>query len=222
MNNTTNLQIMIVDDHQMFIDGIKLLLETEKHIEIVAEANDGQQALDFLAHTNPQLIITDVSMPVLSGIEFTRQAKVLYPHIKILVLTMFNDKGIINELIEAEADGYILKNTGKRELLNAIDRIISNGAYFCNEAIPLLSKKSQHNSCVNESSKLTPREEEIIRLICREYSTPEIAEKLCISPYTVDTHRKNILKKTNTKTLVGLIKYAVTSHIVDFNDKDNL
>lgn len=212
------INIIVVDDHQMFIDGVKMLLGTEEEINILAEANNGVEALKKLQEfPKTDLVITDINMPEMSGIELTQELRKTHPEMKILVLTMYNDRGIINEIIEAEADGYILKNTGKTELLKAIDKIAHNGTYYCNEVVSIIADKKYHKKIIEEENKLTPREIEILKLVCFEFSTPEIADKLCISPYTVDTHRKNILKKTNTKTIVGLIKYAIVHKIVNFD-----
>lgn len=215
MENTGSIvKILIADDHQMFLDGLKGLLLPDKNIRIMAEANNGEEAFKKLEEEEIDLVITDINMPVVSGIELTRNIKEKFPEIKILVLTMYNDRGIINEIIEAEADGYILKNTGKKELIKAIHKIANNGTYYCNEALSILEKPTKKK--VEPQNKLTPREKEILKLVCLEYSTPEIAEKLYISPYTVDTHRKNILKKAHTKTIVGLIKFAMDHKIVEF------
>lgn len=212
------IRVFIVDDHQMFIDGIKLLLEPDENIVIAGEANNGVIALEKIKQ-NPEidLVITDINMPEMSGIELTEELRGQFPEIKILVLTMYNDRGIINKVIEAEADGYILKNTGRAELIKAINKISDDGTYYCNEVVSIVSDSKERKKEIDEAAKLTARETEILKLVCFEYSTPEIADKLCISPYTVDTHRKNILKKAKTKTIVGLIKFAITHKFVNFD-----
>ena len=214
--NTQPLQMLLVDDHQMLIDGIKLLLQNEADIHIVAEAHNGLEALEILNTKTIDFVITDISMPQMSGIELTRKIKDLYPEIKILVLTMFNDREIINEIIEAEADGYILKNTGKQELLDAIRKIADNGTYFSKEIMPLILEKTykqKEKKIFEDTTELTNREIEILKLICQEYSSANIAEKLCISQHTVETHRKHIIQKTKTKTIVGLIRFAIERNI---------
>ncbi|PIP55033.1 MAG: DNA-binding response regulator [Bacteroidetes bacterium CG23_combo_of_CG06-09_8_20_14_all_32_9] len=217
MNEIKNspVEVMIVDDHQMFIDGIKLLLSKVKNIKIVAEALNGKQALEVLYSRKIDIVMTDISMPEMSGVELTRLIKKEFPQIKVLVVTMYNDYGIINEIIHSEAEGYILKNTGTQELINAITKISDNGTYYCNEMVSILMDNIKIENKQKEQTKnLTSRELEILKLICQEYSSSEIASKLFISKFTVDTHRKHILHKTNSGTLVGLIKFAIFNRLI--------
>jgi len=217
MNEELILQLMIVDDHQMLIDGLKSMLRKEKSIQIVAMANNGLEALKILRSvTEINFIITDINMPEMSGTELAKVVKTEFPDIKILVLTMFNDPAIVTEIMNVEAEGYILKNAGKQELISAIYKIANNGTYYSNEVISELMKDLKQTKIITENNKsLSQREIEILKLIVQENSTNQIAEKLFISPRTVDTHRKNILQKTNTKTLVGLIKYAFENKLTD-------
>src|ERR1035437_89009 len=203
-------QILLVDDHQMFLDGIKNLLVKEKNIHVAAEANTGKEALNVLAKIPIDLVITDINMPVMSGTDLTRQIKKDYPHVKVLVLTMYNDREIIHEIVMTEAEGYILKNSNKKELLNAINRITDHGTYYSNEVISIMTENFIAKEKIRDKTQeLSSREKEVISLICQELTTAEIAEKLFLSPLTVETHRKNILRKTNSKTIVGLIKFAI-------------
>jgi DNA-binding NarL/FixJ family response regulator len=212
-NNTIN--IVLVDDHQMLIDGIKALLKKEKNMVFVGTANNGNDALKLIEQLNPNLVITDINMPEMSGIELTKIIKKNFPETKVLVLTMFNEKAIISEILASEAEGYILKNTGREELVRAINKIAHNGTFFSSEVIETLMKEvKKEKKKEKEEAQLTPREIEIVKLIVEEFSTVEIAEKLFISPRTVDTHRKHILEKTQSKTVVGLIKYAFEYHLV--------
>jgi DNA-binding NarL/FixJ family response regulator len=215
---TTSLRIIIVDDHQMFIDGIKFLLESEKHIKVVGEALDGIQALNLLKNIQADIVITDIEMPKLNGIELSREIKKNYPDVKVIVLTMYNDKQIINEIVMTEAEGYILKNTGKQELIEAIDRVADNATYYSKEVVQILMENYHDNEKNDILHELSAREKQIISLICLELSTVEIAEKLFLSPLTVETHRKNILRKTRVKTIVGLIKFAIRNKL-DIEDK---
>lgn len=208
------IQILLVDDHQMFLDGIKNLLVKEKNLHVAAEANTGKEALDVLSKIPIDLVITDISMPVMSGTELTRQIKKDYPHVKVLVLTMYNDREIIHEIVMTEAEGYILKNSNKKELLNAINRISDHGTYYSNEVISIMTENFIAKEKIRDKTQeLSPREREVISLICQEFTTAEIAEKLYLSPLTVETHRKNILRKTNSKTIVGLIKFAIDNKL---------
>lgn len=208
------INILIVDDHQMFLDGIKNLLVKEKNLHVVAEANTGIEALDVLVKTPIDLVITDINMPEMSGTELTRQIKKDYPHIKVLVLSMYNDREIIHEIVMTEAEGYILKNSNKKELLNAISRIIDHGTYYSNEVISIMTENYVSKEKIRDrTQELSSREKEVISLVCQEFTTAEIAEKLFLSPLTVETHRKNILRKTNSKTIVGLIKFAIDNKL---------
>lgn len=208
------IKILIVDDHQMFLDGIKTMLSKEKNIEVVAEANNGRQALEKLTEVTVDMVITDINMPEMSGTELTKRIKELYPQVKVLVLTMYNDREIIHEIVMTEAEGYILKNSDKRELMNAINRIADHGTYYSNEVISIMTENYVKKEKIRDKThELSSREKEIIALICQELTTAEIAEKLFLSPLTVETHRKNILRKTNSKTLVGLIKFAIDNKL---------
>jgi DNA-binding NarL/FixJ family response regulator len=217
MNEEQILQLMIVDDHQMLIDGLKSMLRKEKSIQIVAMANNGLEALKILrSGAEINFIITDINMPEISGTELAKIVKTEFPEIKILVLSMFNDSAIVSEIMNVEAEGYILKNAGKQELISAIYKIANNGTYYSSEVISELMKDFKQTKIITENNKsLSQREIEILKLIVQENTTNQIAEKLFISPRTVDTHRKNILQKTNTKTLVGLIKFAFENKLTD-------
>lgn len=217
MNDQKILKIIIADDHQIMIDGIKSLLRKEKNIEIVAEANSAEEALRIVrSRDDINILITDINMLEMTGIELAKIVKKEFPAVKVLVLTMFNEPEITNEIIASEAEGYILKNTGKQELIDAINKIADCGTYYSSDVISKLMIASKHKNQINENVKtLSPRELEIIKLIVKEYTTNQIAEKLFISPRTVDTHRKNIIQKINSKTLVGLIKFAIENKLAD-------
>lgn len=208
---------MLVDDHQIFIDGLKALLLDEPKIHIAAEALSGEQALQILNSKNIfiDIVITDISMPGMSGIELTKAIKKQFPDMKVMVLSMVKENEMVREIIMAEAEGYLLKKTNRQELLAAINSLANNGTYYSNEiaAVMVDAYKTEKRSDKNIKN-LSGREIEIIRLIVQEYSSEKIAEKLFISKHTVDTHRKNILEKTGSRTLVGLIKFAMQNHLV--------
>ena len=211
MEQATPKRIFIVDDHQMVIDGINLMLEGKPEFSVVGESTQPLLVSQLLENTAVDILITDVGMPEMSGVELSRLIKNKFPHIKILALSMFGDSQIIAEMIDAGIAGYILKNAGKKELIEALTKIADGQNYFGQEITLQLMKSFKRNQ---EELKLTDREIEIIRMIEKDMTTRDIAETLFISERTVETHRKNILHKTNTQTVVGLLKYAYERKII--------
>ncbi len=209
------INLLLVDDHVMLLDGLKMLLKNEPGIEIQAEATTAEKALEALKTHSINFVITDINLPGMSGIELSRKIKELYPKIKILVLSMFNEKSKVNEMINNGVNGYILKNTGKKELIDAIDKIWNGGLYFSDEIIETLMKASATEEKQVNSIVLTKREIEIVKMISTELTNGEIAEKLFLSERTVETHRKNIFKKTGSKSVVGLMNYAFENGLVE-------
>ncbi len=210
MNEPIN--VLIADDHQMVIDGLRSLLQQETRYRVVAEANNGQVAYELIA-ANPKAIhfvLTDISMPLLTGPQLCRMLKSEFPHIQVLVLSMYNNAPAVKEAVLAEADGYVLKNAGRDELLKAMYRISDGGTYFSQDIIPIIYGQYHKQKVQDEQlSQLTPREREVLALIVKELTSEEIAEKLFISKKTVDNHRQHLLEKTNSKSTVGLVKFAI-------------
>lgn len=214
--DTGSINIMIADDHQLVIDGIKSMLASEPSYFFAAEANNGQQALDQITADPDRfhMLISDISMPVLSGTELCRNIKQHYPHIKVLILSMYNSAVVVKEAVAAEADGYILKNTGKEEFLTALHRISDGGTYFTQDILPILYSQYQKEKKQEQLlANLSQREKEVLALIVKEHTSEEIAGKLFISKKTVDNHRANLLEKTHSKSTIGLVKYAIKNGI---------
>jgi DNA-binding NarL/FixJ family response regulator len=214
MSNSKNkTNILIVDDHQLVIDGLKSMLANEKNYVIKGEALNGQQALEMITSKPEeyQLVVTDITMPLMSGIELCKIVKEQFAHIKVLILSMHNSITIVKDALNAEADGYMLKNTGQDEFIKAIERVLGDGTYFSQDILPIILNLFQKEKKETLKNALSQREKEVLELIVQEYTSKEIAEKLFISKQTVDTHRINIMQKTDCKTLVGLIKYAIQS-----------
>jgi DNA-binding NarL/FixJ family response regulator len=212
------IKIIIADDHQMFIDGIKSLLKLDKKMTIVGEANNGQVVLDILEKTKTDIILMDVNMLVMDGIEATKQVRQKYPDVKILMLTMFNTRDYIEKVLRAGAHGYILKNTGKEELHEAIETVIRGESYFSKEVTERIMEGLQKKKATENNPmmvELTEREKDVLKLISEELTTQEIADKLFISHHTVETHRKNLISKLNVRNTAGLVKYAVHQGLVD-------
>lgn len=204
-------RIFIVDDHQMVVDGLRALLANEDKYFIAGSCNKPQEALEMLSDLSIDILLTDINMPEVSGVELTRNVKKKYPQIKVLALSMFGERHVIKEMIDAGISGYILKNTGKQELLAALDKISLGQKFFGEEVTNELMKSFTDD---NDSSHLTNREIEIIRLIEKEHNNRQIADLLFISERTVETHRKNIFRKTNTQSVIGLLKYAYEHKII--------
>lgn len=210
MTNINN-KLFIVDDHQLVIDGIQSLLNKDDSYKVVGCCNRPLEVLKQLEETPTDILLTDINMPEMSGVELTRLVKKRFPLIKVIALSMFGDKEVIREMIDAGISGYILKNTGKQELLYALSQIIDGHTYFSKEVTAELMKMPTYQ---NGTGGLTNREIEIIRLIEKELSNRQIADKLFISERTVETHRKNIFRKTSTQSVIGLLKYGYEHKII--------
>lgn len=208
------IKILIVDDHQMLLDGIKSLLKGEKKYELIGEANDGKAAFEIMEKNLPHILLTDINMPGMSGYELTKEVKKKFPEVKIIALSMFNDRAVIADMLSAGINGYILKNTGKEELLHALQKVIDGGVFYSTEVSEQIMRSFADDKIENEAIALTTREIEIVKLIAKEYSNIKIAEELFISERTVETHRKNIFRKTETKSVIGLLNYARQHKII--------
>jgi two-component system nitrate/nitrite response regulator NarL len=196
----------------MLIDGIKALLFNEDEFELVGEALRAGEALEKLKKRKADILITDINMPDISGIELTRSVRLIHPGQKILALSMFGEKTTITDMMDAGVSGYILKNTGKQELLSALRTIAGGGTFFSREVSDELRKT---DAVVDKRYILTAREREIVQYIARGMSHTEIGEKLFISPRTVDTHRTNLMKKLEVNSIAELIKLAIQLKLID-------
>nr|WP_319570077.1 response regulator transcription factor [uncultured Draconibacterium sp.] len=205
------INVIIADDHQIVLDGLKSLLEGEKDICMIGDALNGKQLLALLEKKRANVAVVDIDMPLMNGIETTKEIKALYPDMKVLILSMYNDNEYIRRLIEAGASGYILKNKGKEELVNAVRKVAAGGQYLGETVIKTLMDNMQKNkkNSVDNKILLTKREKEVLRLIANGNSTPQIADKLFIAPSTVETHRRNLIDKLGVANSKELIKYAI-------------
>lgn len=211
------INIIIADDHQIIIDGINFMFKNETFINVIAAFTNTNDVINFINKSDQKidLVISDINMPTISGIELCRKIKESHSGIKVLILSMYNSKEMIKEALLAEADGYILKSDGKETLIKAITKINNNGTYFSEEIIPIIISQYKNHSHKETLIALSPREKEVLTLIVNELTSKEIAEKLFISKQTVDTHRLNIMSKTGSKSLVGLIKFAVKAGYIN-------
>ena len=215
--NENTKQILIVDDHPLFLKGIADILAGEKKLELAGVAEDGAAALKELKAKKPvHLLITDVSMPDMDGIELSRKVKQLYPATKILVLSVHCDRPTLMKLMDCGIDGFLSKNAGSKELLKAVYDLFRGGSFFSDEVKEAFFKTAGPESKKSKTLlQLTQREKEILKLLAKEYTTPEIAEMLFISPLTVETHRKNMLRKLDVRGTVGLVRRAVQSGLIE-------
>ena len=204
----------LVDDHQIVIDGLMSLLKGHEKFRFAFATTNPAEVMKKLEQHPVDILLTDIMMPQLSGNALAKKIKEKFPAIKILALSMSGSGDLVNEMIrDADISGYVLKNIGKQELIKALEKIADGGIYFSEEVVTELQQTNQRKK-VNEEAHLTGREIEITRLIEKEYSNKQIAEALFISERTVETHRKNIFRKTNTNSVIGLIKYAYAHKLI--------
>jgi DNA-binding NarL/FixJ family response regulator len=212
-------RIFLVDDHTIVRDGLRALLANEPDIEIVGEAGNGQELLDRLPTTPADVVMLDANMPVLDGLATTLRLRTEYPHIRVLILSMLAHERYIGQLFDAGAAGYVLKSAEKGEILVAIQTIIAGRQFLCSDlGLNMLRKVLAKDDAPEEAAKasrLSRRESEVLQLLSEGLTTNEIAEKLFTSKRTIETHRQNILEKTQTKNTAALIKMAVTQGLLD-------
>lgn len=206
------IKVILVDDHHIVLDGLESLLQQEPEFQVLASLHSGEEVLEMLKTQQPNILLTDFSLPGISGIDFVRQVKKLYPQVKIIVLSMHDEAHIIKSVLKEGVDGYLLKNIQHSELKSAIRHVAQGLPYVSPEVTRLLM--DEMNKPKDEPELLTDRELDVLRLIAKEFSNKEIADKLFISERTVETHRKNIFRKTKTSSLVGLIKFAYEHKMV--------
>lgn len=205
----------MVDDHKMFLEGIFYLLADEAGLEVVGSAHQGAEALPRIKALRPDIVISDIEMPEMDGIQLAKAVKQLGLEAKVIMVSSHSDTLMIEKVKKAEIDGYLLKNTGRIELLTAIREVYKGGKYFSEEIVRihnegLFSQTKKKQQKVN----LSPREVEVLGCISQELSTQEISERLHISVNTVDTHRKNLMRKIGAKNMVGLVKYAIQQGLI--------
>lgn len=204
------IRVLIADDHTIVRSGVRLLLEAEPDIEVVGEAGDGNEALALAESRQPNVVLIDVAMPGMDGMEATRQIKARWPHINVLALTMHRSDEYFFEMLKAGACGYVLKGAETSELINAV-RIVSRGEVFLHATMArrlVHDYLSRVEGTAESNVSLSPREKEILRLLAEGYSSNEIAHKLVISPSTVHTHRSNLMAKLGLSSRHELIQYA--------------
>lgn len=209
------INIIIVDDHDLFVEGLVALLDDTPRFRFIARASNGEEALELVgAHPEVDLVIMDITMPVMDGIAATREMRRRKIPVPILGLTQNDDGGSITRAVRAGMQGYVLKTAGRQEFISAIEKVAAGEQFYSDAAknTILFSLAGQRKE---GPDTLTGREKEVLHLIADELTTQEISEKLFISPYTVETHRKNLIRKLGVKNVAGLIRYACEHGLLD-------
>lgn len=201
------VKLLVADDHNIVRDGIVSLLKAEESFSVMATAGNGYEVMDILSKKDIDVCLLDINMPGLDGIETAKLIRQKKPGIKIIMLTTYNDKEIISELVHLGVSGYLLKNSDKQELVEAVNKVMKGRHYFSEEVENIILQGLSEKKSP-EVIPLTEREIQIVRLLAKEYTNDKIAQELTISYRTVESHRKNIMQKTKSHNLAGLLKYA--------------
>ncbi len=213
MHNEAVIKVVIADDHEIFRDGISLMLGKEQGIQLVGQAANGQQLLALVEDVHPDVVITDITMPVMDGIEVARSLMVTHKEMAVIGLSMFDEDNLIIDMLEAGAKGYLLKNADKGEIIEAVKTVYRGEQYYCRHTTTKLTAmiaRSKFNPYKDKPRvEFNDREKEIIALICQECTNKEIGDKLFLSARTVEGYRLKILEKMNVKNSVGLVIYAI-------------
>jgi DNA-binding NarL/FixJ family response regulator len=216
------IKIILVDDEVLFRKGISFLLSKEENIEVIFEASDGVELIEFLKGDNPKpdIVIMDLKMPLLNGIEATKIIHRDFSDIKIIALTSYDSKSFIANMIDVGAVSYLVKNTTPQELFATINEVATKGFYYSEYVMDIIQNDliaNKKTKCSFDTGFITSRELEVLQLICKQKSTIEIGEKLFISPRTVEGHRNNLLLKTESKNIAGLVVFAIQNAIVSLD-----
>jgi two-component system response regulator NreC len=212
------IRLVIADDHEIFRDGLALMLSKQQDIELIGQAGNGRELVSLVNELLPDVVMTDVKMPIMDGIEATRYLLSQHDSLKIIALSMFDEENLIVDMLEAGAKGYLLKNADKQEILDAIQSVYEDKPYYCHHTssklASLISKSKFNPYRKKEPLLFTDREKEIIRLICQQLTAQEIADKVFLSKRTVEGHRTKILEKMNVKNTAGVVIFALKHRLV--------
>jgi DNA-binding NarL/FixJ family response regulator len=214
------IKLVIADDHTMFVDGIDSILSKEQNIEVIGRCYDGPSVVDFLKEHKADILLLDVNLPGMSGIEVCKQLVKNGTKVNIIAISMFNEESFVTEILNNGAQGYILKNTGREELLKAINTVMKGQSYFSKEVTQtimkgLMKSRKASNSSTKFIPKVSRREKEVLKLIMEEFTTQEIANKLFISLKTVESHRSSLLAKLNARNSAGLVRIALENNVLE-------
>jgi DNA-binding NarL/FixJ family response regulator len=204
------IRIVLLDDHQIVLDGLRLLLDQDSSFEVLASFTHPEKVISFLEMQQPDILLTDYSLPGMNGLELIQKVKLKYPTVKCVLLSMHDEPAVVREAIKSNINGFLFKNISKAELKNALQKINTGLVYISPEITTKLLSVRQNQT----EASLTDREMDVLEQIIKEQPNKNIADKLQISERTVETHRKNIFRKTNTTNLVGLMKYAYENQLI--------
>jgi two-component system NarL family response regulator len=207
------IRIMLVDDHTILREALRMVLEKNSEMQVVGEAGDGMKALRLADVCLPDVVVMDVGLPGQSGIETTRQLLASHPNIKVLALSTFLDRTVVQQMLEAGASGYVAKSAITGELIQGIQRVFDGGSYLSSQVASLLADNLRHRQALPDQ-QLSPRELQIAALLANGQSAREIATQLNISPGTVDTHRRNLMQKLDLHSVVDLTRYAIRTGLI--------
>jgi DNA-binding NarL/FixJ family response regulator len=209
------IRIIIADDHQLFRNGLKILLNSFPEFEVIGEASNGEEFLRLIKTINADIALMDINMPEMDGIDATRKGLKINPSINIIALSMYGEEEYYYKMVDAGAKGFLLKDSDIYEVKEAILTVIKGGSYFSQELLYHVIQKIKHREHESKSANLSKREKEILMKICEGLSNQEIAEALFISKRTVDKHRANLLGKTNSKNTASLILFAIRNKLIE-------
>lgn len=215
-NLQKNIRIILADDHTVVREAIRELLVKHKNLEVIAGAADGRELLSLVKQQQPDIVITDISMPFLNGIEATRTIVDSYPGIGVIALTMFDESHMLIDIAKAGARGYLLKSTTEQELMKAIEAVNNGGNYYTREVaekLVAIAAKSRFRSPTKNPSQFSASEVEIIKLICDQLSSKEIADRLGLKKRSVENYREKIQKKIGARNMIGIVLYAIQNNI---------
>ncbi|MRG45392.1 response regulator [Chitinophaga sp. SYP-B3965] len=217
-----DIRLVVADDHEIFLDGLALMLSRQENITLVGQAGDGRELLEIVAREKPDVVMTDIKMPRMDGITATREMIRLQPDARIIALSMFDEENQIVEMLEAGAKGYLLKNADKQEILDAIASVYEDRVYYCKSTSAKLAAmiaKSKFNPYKHkEQISFTEREQEIIQLICQQFTAQQIGDKIFLSKRTVEGYRTRILEKMNVRNTAGVVMYALKNNLIKEED----
>lgn len=214
------IKLLVADDHTMFVDGIESILKAEDDLLVSGKCYDGPSVLQFVKNHPTDIVLLDVNLPGMNGLEVCKTLASEHPDVKVLAISMFNEESFVTEILNHGAKGYILKNTGRDELLKAIRTVYEGKSYFSKEVTETIMKglMNQRKASTRTNSfipKLSRREKEVLKLIAQEFTTQEIADKLFISLKTVESHRSSLLSKLNARNSAGLVRIAMENSLLD-------